>query len=341
MEAIDNAKEYVEIAIFRFDRTEIEAALMRAAERGVFVHALIAYTNRGGEKNLRQLEMRLLAKGITVGRTADDLIRYHAKYIIIDRRELHLLAFNFTSLDMEQSRSFGIVTDHENFVKEAIRLFEADAKRQPFEPQFNCFVVSPINARKELSAFISGAQEELLIYDPKVGDPAMIRLLKDRAKAGVAVRVIGKMNRKYELDARELRPMRLHTRSIVRDRQWVFTGSQSLRVNELESRREVGIIFEDPEIAKTLVEVFEADWKISGETQAVEGIAEQTPEARVAKKLAKAITKRLPDVEPVIEMVKEAIGSEAALEVDPTELQESIKKAVKQVVQDAVTRDTP
>src|SRR5216684_3280315 len=126
---MDRAKERIEISIFRFDRSELEKAMVRAVGRGVFVHALIAYTNRGGEKNLRQLEMRLLAEGVTVARTADDLTRYHGKMMIIDRRELHLLAFNFTSLDIDHSRSFGLVTGHKKLVAEAVRLFDADIKR--------------------------------------------------------------------------------------------------------------------------------------------------------------------------------------------------------------------
>src|SRR5262245_35007773 len=89
--AIDSAKQSVEIVIFRFDRREIERALVKAAARGVSVHALIASTNRGGEQGLRQLETRLLAAGVTVARTADDLIRYHGKLMIIDRRELYLM----------------------------------------------------------------------------------------------------------------------------------------------------------------------------------------------------------------------------------------------------------
>ena len=60
VEAINSAVKSIEIVIFRFDRREIEAALKAAAARGVFVHALVTYRNRGGEKNLRKLEMRLL-----------------------------------------------------------------------------------------------------------------------------------------------------------------------------------------------------------------------------------------------------------------------------------------
>jgi cardiolipin synthase len=55
------------------------------------VHALIAFTNRGGEEKLRGLEMCFLASGITVARTADDLVRYHGKMMILDRQELYLL----------------------------------------------------------------------------------------------------------------------------------------------------------------------------------------------------------------------------------------------------------
>jgi cardiolipin synthase len=191
VQAIDEAKERLEIAVFRFDRSELEKAITRAVGRGVFVHALIAYTNRGGEKNLRQLEMRLLEHGVNVARTADDLVRYHGKYMIVDREELFVLGFNFTYLDMEHSRSFGLVTRNPKLVKEAVKLFEADTTRQPYEAGSDEFIVSPVNARERLSAFISGAKKELIVYDPKVADPRIIRLLEDRAKAGVEIRIIG------------------------------------------------------------------------------------------------------------------------------------------------------
>src|SRR5439155_27256300 len=120
---INRAKSSVEVVIFRFDRSEVERALANAVGRGLFVHALIAYTNRGGERNLRKLEMRLLASGVTVARTANDLARYHDKYMIVDRRELHLLAYNFTYLDIEHSRSFGLMTKNPRLVAGAVKRF--------------------------------------------------------------------------------------------------------------------------------------------------------------------------------------------------------------------------
>ena len=38
--------------------------------------------------------------------------------MIVDRRELHLLAYNFTSLDIEHSRSFGLITRNPRLVAE-------------------------------------------------------------------------------------------------------------------------------------------------------------------------------------------------------------------------------
>src|SRR5690242_10853385 len=84
LKAIAGAKQCIDILIFRFDYKEIELALTSAVERRVAVRALIAHTNRAGEEALRRLEMRLLAAGVTVARTAGDLLRYHAKLMIID-----------------------------------------------------------------------------------------------------------------------------------------------------------------------------------------------------------------------------------------------------------------
>src|ERR1700730_9665396 len=160
--AIKQARATIDVLIFRLDLQEITRGLEAAAARGVVVRALIAHTNRGGEKSLRKLEMRMLEKGITVSRTADDLVRYHGKMMIVDRRVLHVYGFNYTGLDIGKSRSFGITTKNHRFVQEAIKLFEADCTRQPYASACERFVVSPENSRDRLSALIKGARKRLL-----------------------------------------------------------------------------------------------------------------------------------------------------------------------------------
>jgi len=327
--AINGAKSSVEILIFRFDRGEMERALVRAAERGVFVHALIAYTNRGGEKHLRDLEMRLLAAGVTVARTADDLIRYHGKMMIIDHRELYLLGFNYTYLDMEHSRSFGVVVKNRKIVQEAVKLFEADTKRQTYSSASPNFVVSPVNARKQLTKFIKNAKKRLLIYDPKISDPEMMSLLDERAEKGVEIRFIGCLSRnRANYAVRKMSRLRLHTRTMIRDRDYVFLGSQSLRAAELDQRREIGLIFRDPPLAAKLQKMFDADWE---EAEPVELKQEATePASKMAKRVAKAVVKEMPPVASVVEEIAQDV------EVDAKKIEQTVKEAVKDAVKEAL-----
>jgi cardiolipin synthase len=260
VKAVRNAKRRVDILIFRFDRSELEKALEAAVSRGVNVRALIAHTNRGGEKILRKLELRLLEAGVSVTRSADDLPRYHGKMMLVDDT-LHVFGFNYTKLDIEKSRSFGVVTKDKRLVKEASALFEADCTRQAYSPSHDRLVVSPESSRTVLAAFIKKARKQLLIYDTKVSDRLMLRLLAERAKAGVEIRMFGKVGKGAAgIVSRKLPDMRLHVRAIIRDGSSAFMGSQSLRKLELDGRREVGIIVRDAKVARKMQEVFETDW---------------------------------------------------------------------------------
>jgi phosphatidylserine/phosphatidylglycerophosphate/cardiolipin synthase-like enzyme len=256
--------------VLRCNGRDIENALHAAVARGVRVHALIAHTNKGGEGNLRSFEHRLLGAGATVDRTGNDFIRYHGKFMIVDRSTLWLLGFNYTMLDINRSRSFGIETTNRKMVQDAVTLFEADCARQPLVSIGGGLVVSPENARAQLLAFLGKAQTQLLIYDPKVSDGRSIQVLRERVQSGVDVRIIGKVSsRGKDLVHQKYPGDRLHVRAIVRDGQDAFIGSQSLRKLELDKRREVGAFVHDAQIVKELLATFEADWSLTGLARAM------------------------------------------------------------------------
>jgi cardiolipin synthase A/B len=344
IKGINSARKSIEIIIFRFNQAEIEKALTNAVARGVRVQALIASTNRGGEKSLRELEMRLLAAGVTVARTDDDLVRYHGKMMVIDNKTLYLLGFNFTALDMERSRSFGIITSNPKHVREAAKLFQCDTQRLPYTAGTASFVVSPVNARKQMATFIRGAKKQLFIYDPETSDPEMVRLLEARARAGVDIRIIGKLAGKPRaLPAARTLQIRLHTRTIVRDGTWAFVGSQSLRALELDARREVGIIFRDPKSVGKILKTFQSDWESKAEAVA-QSLRENEPvedggssAAAVAKKVAKAVAGNLGPVTPMVETTfRELSGPHAEVELDRQRIEETVRDAVKDAVKQAV-----
>ena len=262
VEAVKHAERRVDILIFRFDKPSLEKALEDAVERGVVVRALIAHTNRGGEDRLRKLELRLLERGATVSRTADDLARYHGKMLVADD-QLFVLGFNYTKLDIDKSRSFGLVTKNKGLIASAEALFDADSTRQPYSSTCDDdFVVSPECSRVLLTAFIKSAEKQILIYDQKLSDPMILRLLQSKVKDGVEVRVIGKTGKGAQgIDSVKLADRRLHVRAIVIDGREVFIGSQSLRKLELDGRREIGLICRVATVARRVAQVFDLDWQ--------------------------------------------------------------------------------
>jgi len=335
--ALKNAKKSVEIAIFRFDRSDVETTLKAAAAKGVKVTALIADANRGGEENLRRLETRFLHAGITVARSADDLVRYHDKLIVIDRRILYVLSFNFTHLDIGHSRGFGIVTKNTTLVHEAVKLFEADCARRHYAAGSDTFVVSPVNSRKVLRGFLKRAKKQLLIYDPQISDREMINILQKRAKARVEIRVIGMTSGRAGLTVRKMTRMRLHTRTIIRDGHQAFVGSQSLRPAELDSRREVGLIVRESRIVKKLLATFEADWSGDGALEE-EAPKEEVPTPAGKKETEKALAVLVQELRPLTGTVKKAVKKVVAQAGEEVLEDKMVKSTVKKVIKKAVKK---
>lgn len=335
---IKGAKKRVDLTVFRFDRSDLEKALKSAVDKGVKVNSLIAYSNRGGEKSLRKLELRFLEAGMTVARTSNNLIRYHDKVMVIDSRILGVLSFNFTHLDIDRSRGFGIITKNKKWVGEASKLLDADCKRTSYKCESDTFVVSPANARKLLGNFLKKARKQLLIYDPKISDREMLRILKEREKAGVEIRVIGQT--KASLSVRRLSNMRLHTRTIIRDGAQAFIGSQSLRANELDARREVGLIVHEAKIIHKLMATFESDWK-SGVAQKAKVRASPPKDAESPKmdteKAMEVLAKELHPIATTVKKAVEKVVIETGEEIlQDGEIRETVKKVVKKVVKQAV-----
>ncbi len=226
--------------------------------------------------------MRLLAAGVIVARTADDLTRYHSKMMIVDDT-LHVLDSTTPGSTSSAATVSASSRVTRRLVKEAATLFDADCARQPYSAGHDRFVVSPESARKVLAAFLRGAKRQLLIYNVRVSDRMMLRTLAERHTAGVEIRIIGRVEKGLPaVETRKLAGLRLHVRAIVRDGSAFFVGSQSLRKLELDGRREVGVIIRDSAAAKKIGAVFEADWAASAPPAAKERGAADADEPTLA-----------------------------------------------------------
>jgi hypothetical protein len=174
----------------------------------------------------------------------------------------------------------------------------------------------------------------LLIYDPKIADTEMLRALSERTKVGVEIKVIGRVSKQNPgLEVRNLAKLRLHTRTIIRDRRQAFVGSQSLRLAELDSRREVGVIVREPKVVNGLIKTFEADWAMS----AVQENQQSEANLKDIKKEVKELVKELSPLNPIVEeAIKEAESESGSAALNPQEMKETVKKAVKEAVRERV-----
>jgi hypothetical protein len=178
-----------------------------------------------------------------------------------------------------------------------------------------------------------------LIYDPKIADREMMKLLEAHAKAGLDVKVIGSIAAKSaNLLVEPLSSMRLHTRTILRDGTQAFVGSQSLRQPELDLRREIGIIVRDAKVLKSLIATFEEDWAATGSDEARDTVKAEVPvHPEKAAKATRALAKQMPPLQSSLKKaIKQAVTKAGKEALTHGALKSTVKTAVKTAVKEAV-----
>jgi D-aminopeptidase len=98
------------------------------------------------------------------------------------------------------------------------------------------------------------------------------------------------------------------------------------------------VIIRDSRVVNAMVRIFEADWS-STEASKVEAakLDVAAPVTKAATKAVEVIAKDLPSVAPVVEQaVQQIVGDQATIELDPKEVQATIKDAVKKAVKGLV-----
>jgi len=147
-----------------------------------------------------------------------------------------------------------------------------------------------------------------------------------------------------QFNVQKLAGTRLHTRTIIRDRRRAFVGSQSLRAEELDSRRELGLIVQDARVVKTLVGTFESDWVTAdaGKPPAVPKApeVEGEPVAVSVKDAEKAVQVFTKELNPIATSVKQAVRKAVAKAgedvLNDDDIKDTMKKVVKSAVKEAV-----
>jgi cardiolipin synthase A/B len=298
--AMDSARTSINITIFRMDDPVIQQAMLDATKRGVRVRALIAANPRGWEKKNRKLLKDLEKAGIETRQPAADTrkTRFHYKILVVDNATSLILTFNPTRENLHYTRDYGVIVRDETIAAELNRLFDADWDDREFRPtKESPLVISPYNSREKMGELLQNATKSIHISDAKLRDYQILNLLMAKARAGIEVKILGS-DRYYSdvfslLKFRQITRFKMHAKCVVVDSARAFVGSMNLRFENMDKRREVGIVVDDPTVVAKLEDIFASDWThkqatsreaattlLKARTPSVSGILAPPPEER-------------------------------------------------------------
>ena len=235
---IDSARERLSLSLFRCDDETVLDAMGCAARRGVHVRALMTERARGSKKHLKDLRKRIKQLGVEVRRYADPVVRYHAKFAIADGRAAMVASLNFTRKCFRDTCDFMLLSEDPPLAGELNRLFDADWEGGVYTPgrAADRLIVGPEHARSRFAALIQQATRTIRLIDPKIGDSAMLMLLKSRESDGITVDL------RCDEGLGELIP---HGKLLMIDDALAVTGSIALSTLALEFRRELAVVIRD------------------------------------------------------------------------------------------------
>jgi phosphatidylserine/phosphatidylglycerophosphate/cardiolipin synthase-like enzyme len=237
LEAIRGAAREISLSLFRCNDKEIFEELRSARTRGVAVSALVTARADGSSKKLEKLRLALLEVGASVTVYADPVVKYHAKYLVVDDGPAIVASLNFTKKCFSRTLDALVVTYDPDVVAGLREVMASDRDLRPAPATLSArLIVGPESARTQLTALMRGASSSIRLLDAKLSDPAFVALLAERRAAGVRVEV---------LDRKRYGDLRSHGKVCLIDDRVAVVGGLALAAMSLDFRREVALIVED------------------------------------------------------------------------------------------------
>lgn len=246
--AIRSARGSIALSLFRCNDEEIFEELANATSRGVRVEALVTSRAKGGKKKLKKLWSRLEQTGALMHAYADPVVKYHAKYIVVDDALAVVASFNFTRKCFERTCDALVMTSDPAVVAGLRALMHADREQRSIsEPLSPRLIVGPDSARRQFTALLMQARSSIRLIDAKLSDPDIVALLKARRAEGLRVQVF---------DEKRLGALKSHGKMLLIDDRVAVIGSLALAALSLDFRREVAIVVDDPSAVADVAELF-------------------------------------------------------------------------------------
>ena len=277
---IDQAREQLLLKQFKLQSEAVEAALLRAHQRGVQVRVMLNPHTSGGDRWNDDAYALLTSMGIAVAWTSEAFPVTHEKSMVVDQGHALIATFNLADKYFTATRDYGVVTSNQRAVQQVIAGFEADWQRQFFQPDLTAGLVwSSAHSRGQMARIIDAASTTLWIQHPKFVDAVILDRIVMARERGVKVRVLcgGKhgisdwdiydtfsslrLMERFGVKIRRQKQLKLHAKLILIDGEKCQVGSMNIDRSAFDLRRELGIESDAPDVVNRLRETFQADWE--------------------------------------------------------------------------------
>jgi len=303
---LEGAKHSLDIKMFQFTDPVLIEAVIAAHKRGVKVRVMLNPSRFTGEHdNDEAFELFKNAK-VNVKETNPKYPITHEKSMVVDGKQAFIMSLNWAPKYFGLTRDYGLVTNDPEEVSEVAGCFEADWNREDFvPPAVSNLIWSVGRSRQEVIKFIDGAEKSLYIQHEKYVDtPVIEALVRAKTKRDVKVHATAlpvhslrdfyilegvaglRLLEDLGINVHKLHGIHLHAKLILADKHRALLSSFNIYPKCFNERRELGILFSDPELIKRLVKIFEADWESSKRMDLTDEGIKADQEKHAAKALA-------------------------------------------------------
>jgi len=282
LDAIADAKKSIRIKMFVFSDPSLLQAVIDAHKRGVDVRIMLNPARRDGKEENSACRNTFLDAGIKVidSNPAFDLT--HEKSMVIDDTTAFVQSLNWETENLTTTRDYAVVTSHKHEVDEVLQCFDADWDRTKFDTGDQSHLIWCIgNGRQRLGQLIDGARHSLWLQNERYQDPTIIEHLVRAHSRGVKIHIMARPPHKLKKDKliegvsglrilqdigvkiHKLKHIKLHAKLLLADDARAIIGSINLAPGSFDSRRELAIAVDDPEIIARIHKTLKQDWENS------------------------------------------------------------------------------
>lgn len=311
-EAIRSASTTLEIKMFQFTEPRLLKEVAAAHARGVKVRVMLNPSRFTGEHDNDEAFAFFKKEGVPVQETNPKYPITHEKSMVVDHKKAFVMSLNWAPKYFGETRDYALVTTVPAEVNEVVGCFEADWKRADFTPPLESPLIWSVGrSRQEVIDFIRSAKKTLYVQHEKYVDtPVIEALVEARAKRHVKVHAMAlpihslrdfyrtegiaglRLLEDLGIHIHKLHGLHLHAKLMIADEERGLLSSFNFYPKCFNERRELGIRFEDPDLIKRLVKVFQIDWENSKRMDLSDEAIANDLKAHEEKKRIKAASKK-------------------------------------------------